>query len=129
MNPGSAQASSPVPRCVLLVEDNIIISLDTEEHLLSLGVVAVNLARSSGAALASLEANPPDFALLDFNLGEETSEPVACALEARGVRFAFATGYGGVDGMLEKYPHSVGVLQKPYSKDDIARIIAQPVPA
>ena len=31
--------------------------------------------------------------------------------------------------MLEKYPHSVGVLQKPYSKDDIARIITQPVPA
>ena len=129
MNPGSANASSPVPQCVLLVEDNIIIALDTEEHLLSLGVVAVNLATSSGAALASLKANPPGFALLDFNLGEETSEPVAFALEARGVRFAFATGYGEVDRMIEKYPHSVGVLQKPYSKDDIARIITQPVPA
>jgi CheY-like chemotaxis protein len=129
VNSGSANPAGRVPRRVLLVEDNFIIALDTEEHLLSLGVHAVNLASSSGAALASLKANTPDFALLDFNLGEETSEPVACALEAGGVRFAFATGYGEVDDMVEKYPHSVGVLQKPYSREDLARILAQPVPA
>ena len=118
---------SDVPRCVLLVEDSMIIALDTEEHLLSLCVVAVHLASTSGAALASLEATPPDFALLDFNLGEETSEPVADALENRGVPFAFATGYGEVNAVIAKYPHSVGVLHKPYSKEDLARILAPPV--
>lgn len=118
---------SHVPRCVLLVEDNTIVALDTEEHLLSLGVIAVNLVASAEAALISLDANAPDFALLDFNLGEETSEPIADALEDRGVPFAFATGYGEVEGLISRYTHSIGVLQKPYSREDLARILAQPV--
>lgn len=129
MNRVAANAVGPVPRRVLLVEDNIVVALDTEEHLLSLGVVAVNRVDNSTAALASLDASMPDFALLDYNLGEETSEAIACALEARGVPFAFATGYGEVDGMIEKYPRTVGVLQKPYSRQDLARILAQPVTA
>ena len=118
-----------VPRCVLLVEDNIIVALDTEEHLLSLGVVTVNLASSSGAALASLKLNIPDFAVLDFNLGEETSEPIADVLELCGVPFVFATGYHEVSAMIARYPHSLGVLHKPYSREDLAGILAQSGPA
>ena len=125
----SEMVTSFVPQCVLLVEDNIFVALDTEEHLLSLGVVAVNLAGSSVAALASLEANIPDFAVLDFNLGEETSEPIADALENCGVPFVFATGYSEVDAVIAKYPHSLGVLQKPYSREDLARILARPIRA
>ena len=118
-----------MPRRVLMVEDNMIIALDTEENLLALGVCEVIVASSNDAALASIDGATPDFALLDFNLGGETSEPTARALDGRGVRFAFATGYGEVEGMTEGYAHSVGVLQKPYSKDDLARIIAQPAAA
>ena len=115
------------PRCVLLVEDNMIIALDTEEHLLSLGVVTVNLATRCDAALASLDATTPDFAVLDFNLGDETSEPVARSLDGRGVPFAFATGFANIAGMTSKYPHAVAVLQKPYSRNDLARILNQPI--
>lgn len=117
-----------VPRCVLLVEDNMIVALDTEEHLLSLGVVAVDVASSSDAALASLEAHIPDFAVLDFNLGEETSEPIADALEHCGVPFVFATGFREVSAMIARYPHSLGVLHKPYSREDLAGILAQSAP-
>ena len=31
--------------------------------------------------------------------------------------------------MTSNYRNSVGVLQKPFSKEDLARILAQPVPA
>ena len=106
-----------VPHRVLLVEDNMIIALDTEENLLALGVIEVTLAGSNDAALASIDGATPDFALLDFNLGGETSEPTARALDSRGVPFAFATGYGEVDGMTAGYRHSVGVVQKPYCPD------------
>ena len=119
----------PVPQRVLLVEDNMIIALDTEENLLELGVGEVILAGSNDAALASIDGMPPDFALLDFNLGGETSEATARALDRRGVPFAFATGYGDVAKMTAGYAHSLGLLQKPYSKQDLARIIAQRVPA
>ena len=128
---GAPIPASPgrVPRRVLLVEDNTIIALDTEENLLALGVAEVVVASSNDAALVSIDGVTPDFALLDFNLGGETSEPTARALDGRGVRFAFATGYGEVDRMTAGYRHSVGVLQKPYSTEDLARIIAQPVVA
>lgn len=117
------------PHRVLLVEDNMIIAIDTEENLLALGVGEVVLASSNDAALAAIDGKLPDFALLDFNLGGETSEPIARVLDSGGVPFAFATGYGEVEGMTSNYRHSVGVLQKPYSKEELARILSQPVPA
>ena len=118
-----------LPHRVLLVEDNMIIAIDTEENLLALGVGEVVLASSNDAALAAIDGNLPDFGLLDFNLGGETSEPIARALDSRGVPFAFATGYGEVEGMTGTYAHSVGVLQKPYSKEDLARILSRKVSA
>ena len=98
----------------------MIIALDTEQHLLDLGVERVDLAGSNAAAFALLDDAIPDFAVLDFNLGDETSEPVAEALEARGIRFAFASGYGDVDDLAGDYAHKVAVLLKPYSRDDLA---------
>jgi CheY-like chemotaxis protein len=118
---------APPPR-VLLVEDNMIIALDTEQHLLDLGVERVDLAVSSAAALAVLDDAGPDFAVLDFNLGDETSEPVADALDARGIRFAFASGYGDVDQMARDYAHKVAVLLKPYSRDDLAEVLRLATP-
>ena len=107
----------------------MIIAIDTEENLLALGVGEVILASSNDTALAAIDGNLPDFALLDFNLGGETSEPIARTLDGRGVPFAFATGYGKVEGMTANYRHSVGVLQKPYAKEELARILAQAIPA
>ena len=54
----------------------MIIALDTEQHLLDLGVERVDLAGSNAAAFALLDDAIPDFAVLDFNLGDEASEPV-----------------------------------------------------
>ena len=101
----------------------MIIALDTEQHLLDLGVERVELAASNAAAFAVLDDDDPDFAVLDFNLGDETSEPVAQALEARAIRFAFASGYGDVDGLARDYAHKVAVLIKPYSRDDLAEVL------
>ena len=124
----TAASHGHVPRHVLVVEDNMIIAIDTEEKLLALGVGEVILANSNATALAAIDGNLPDFALLDFNLGGETSEPIARTLDSRGVPFAFATGYGKVEGMTAHYRHSVGVLQKPYAKEELARILAHPIP-
>ena len=44
--------------------------------------------------MALIEERTIDFAVLDFNLGDETSAVIAHALIARQVPFAFATGYG-----------------------------------
>lgn len=111
-------------RRVLLVEDSMLIALDAEDSLTACGVEDVVIAASVAAALAAIGQERPDFAVLDYNLGHESSEPVALALTEAGVPFCFATGYGDA---LERTSASppYGVLKKPYSPQDIADVLAR----
>jgi len=83
---------------VLVVEDEGLVAMMLEDVLDDLGC---DLAGSFGGvaqALAWIEAGgEADAALLDVNLSGETVFPVAEALAARGVPFAFTTGYGVTD--------------------------------
>ena len=115
-----ARKPNSAPRRVLVVEDNTLIALDAQESLHDLGVARVAVAASSDDALALILAEPPEFALLDFNLGAETSEPVARALADRGIPFVFATGYAEIDGL----DGAVRVVRKPYTRDDLAAALA-----
>jgi DNA-binding NtrC family response regulator len=103
---------------ILLVEDNMLIALDTKDALLSAGAGAVVAVGNADAALAELARARPDFAVLDFNLGGETSERVAEALAAAGVPFCYATGYGEAIIELATQP-PCGILRKPYSHAEI----------
>lgn len=104
----------------LVLEDNLIIAMDAEDMLGSLGATEVFVAANVREALAILEEHSIQFALLDVNLGSETSEPVAEVLHARGIHFAFATGYGDSIDLAKRYS-SVPVVKKPY---DVASIEA-----
>lgn len=103
---------------VLLVEDNMIIAMDTEETLRELGVDKVDMASSVKEARRLLENGKPDLAVLDYNLGDETSEPLARELVAEGVPVAMATGYGEAMNDLVDID-LLGVLAKPYDRDDL----------
>lgn len=132
MGIGSEIHSDPVPareaagviRRVLLLEDSMLIALDTQDALRECGVVDIALAASVAQALTALGEATPDFALLDFNLGDETSEPVALALDAAGIPYCFATGYGdALERIVVEPPY--GVLRKPYSQDQIHALLAR----
>ena len=109
-------------RRVLVVEDSMIIALDTEECLLALGALEVTVEGTVAGALAALAAGAFDFALLDFNLGSESSEPVAAALRERGIPFWLATGYGEMAAQLEALG-ARGLLVKPYGRSELVRIM------
>ncbi|MEO0061742.1 MAG: hypothetical protein RLZZ08_302 [Pseudomonadota bacterium] len=113
----------PINR-VLVVEDSMIIALDTEETLLQLGIPDVAVAGTVAGALECIIGAMPHFALLDYNLGDETSEPVAAELARNGVPFYFVTGYGDAVGRLTD-SKAMGVLQKPFSPNDLARVLAE----
>lgn len=110
------------PARVLVVEDSIIIALDTEENLKRLGVAEVRLESSVSGALAAIASDPPDFAIIDFNLGGESSEPIADALRAARVRFVLATGYAEGAGQFERLG-AEAVLRKPYGMTEIERLL------
>ena len=117
-----AVVPAAVPARVLVVEDSIIIALDTEENLKRLGVAEVRLESSVSAALAAIAEDRPDFAIIDFNLGGESSEPIAEALRAAGVRFVLATGYAESAGQFERLG-AAAVLRKPYGMTEIERLL------
>ncbi len=110
-------------RTVLLVEDNMIIALDSEDALHALGAKQVLTASSNARAFALVADGRVDFAILDFNLGSETSLPVADLLREKDIPFVFATGYG--DGLdLPERLADVDLLKKPFSKDTLGAAIA-----
>ncbi len=109
---------------LLLVEDSMIIALDTEESLRGLGVEQVTIQSSVGAALDALDKTSFDLALLDYNLSTESSEQVPQRLKAMGVPFWLATGYGEMAEKQEEMGAS-GLLVKPYGREELAQILTE----
>ncbi|MDR6827193.1 light-regulated signal transduction histidine kinase (bacteriophytochrome)/CheY-like chemotaxis protein [Bosea sp. BE271] len=99
-------------RSVLLVEDQFIIAMDCEDMLATLGASQVEVCANVSEALSFLGRTTPDLAILDVNLGSETSEPIGNRLRELGVPFLFATGYDdlAILGVAE-----AATLRKPYN--------------
>lgn len=107
---------------VLLVEDQGLIAIDTEEALLGLGVEEVRAVPDVMGAHRLLRVFTPDFAVLDFNLGTQTAAEIADVLMLRQIPFVFATGYG--DGVtIPARFRAVPVVRKPVDPSDLVRAV------
>ena len=118
--------SALLGRRILIVEDETIIAMLLEDMLEDLGCEVAAVAARTAAALAAIEAHPPDAAILDLNLDGVKSDEVADALSARGVPFLFATGYGDA-GLSERY-RDRPVLSKPFRRNDLERALERLLP-
>jgi CheY-like chemotaxis protein len=101
-------------RRVLIVEDEPMVAWLLNDMLVDFGCVVVGAADRVAEALAMIEAQPIDAAVLDVNLRGQMSYPVADVLTARGVPFVFTTGYAR-DRLLEAY-RAFPYLLKPYHR-------------
>jgi DNA-binding response OmpR family regulator len=79
--------SSLSGRRVLVVEDEIMVAWLLEDMLTNLGCTVVGPAARIDQALALIDAEGFDAAVLDLNLNGTKSYPVADALAAHGVPF------------------------------------------
>lgn len=107
---------------VLIVEDDTIIAMTAEDMLDEVGCKTAAIAGTVAEALARADDTEFDIALLDLNLKDENSLPVAQRLRDDGKRFIFATGYDGL-------PPGTGfadapVISKPYRIEQLATMIA-----
>ena len=99
---------------VLVVEDDAFIALDLEDVLSEAGFTVTGPVATVREALALLDGeHRPDVALLDYNLGEETSIPVARRLEALGIPFLFLSGQVS-SVVLGSTTSAPTVLSKPF---------------
>jgi CheY-like chemotaxis protein len=113
-----------VPQHVLLVEDNMIIALDTEDMFAQLGTQTVQATINVANALKAISERPPDFSLLDIQLGQQTSFEIARRLTELGLPFAFSTGYGNQIKLPAPFDQ-VPKLHKPYSLESLRALLDQ----
>lgn len=109
-------------RRVLVVEDEMLVLMNIEDALADLGCAAVSVAATVDDALAQLDTEHYDAAMLDVNLGGQSSYRVADALALRSIPFVFSTGYGehGIEARFGDRP----VLRKPYSDEQLGAALA-----
>ena len=108
---------------VLVVEDEMMVSMLIEDMLSDLGCVVIGPAARLDEAIALAESTQIDCAVLDVNLGGQPIFPLADILRAKGAPFAFATGYG--DAGLRDVDKGSPVLQKPFRESGLARILGE----
>lgn len=78
---------------MLVVEDEMLVLLNLEDLLADLGCDHVVSAATVAQAIRLIDSQTFDLAILDVNLNGNPSYPIADALSALGVPFAFSTGY------------------------------------
>ena len=130
--PASIVAASAAPpsadlagKRALIVEDQMLIALELEQILEDAGLNVVATLTSPRESIAYLSENDlPDVAILDVNLGDDTSEQIAEFLMRRQVPFMFANGYGDGGAIPEAFA-KVPVVRKPYSADTILAELAK----
>lgn len=108
---------------VLVVEDEMMVSMLIEDMLSDLGCEVVGPASRIEDALELVKSAVIDCAVLDVNLGGQPIFPLADVLRERGAPFAFATGYG--DAGLREVDRGTPVLQKPFREIDLARVLGE----
>lgn len=116
-----SEASELTGLKVLVVEDEMLVSMLVEDMLSELGCEVVGPAADIAEALELARDTAIDAALLDVNLGGKPIFPVADLLRERGVPYVFASGYGEA-GITEDH-RGAPVLQKPFREVDLAKAL------
>jgi DNA-binding LytR/AlgR family response regulator len=107
---------------LLVVEDEFLIAEHIEDQLDSLGCEVAGPVATIEDALAAIKCEVLQGALLDANLHDDSSAPIAAALGAAGIPFVVATGYGGrtlPDEILDRAPR----LIKPFSETELETVL------
>ncbi len=107
---------------ILVVEDEPLLAFDYVDELEERGATPL-LALNLKEAVAAVERGLPDLAILDVNLGAETSWPVAATLSSKCVPFVLVSGYA----MASSVPPGItpaDCLEKPVGAHAVADRLA-----
>lgn len=118
----AAGPSALAGRRVLVVEDEFIVALDLEQVLHDLGCVVLGPLATMADALALLQAERPDLALLDIGLRDGLVTPLARHLAELGVPFALMTGYS-LGRLPEPALQAAPCLSKPYQLNELVAML------
>jgi len=99
---------------ILVVEDQILIALTTQDMLRDAGADVVIAADASEAASYLSGLHQFDGAVIDLNLGQGYDTSLAAIAVGRGIPMVFATGYGRVAELPAEFA-AIPIVPKPYT--------------
>lgn len=114
-------------RRILVVEDEYFIASDMKRALRNADAVVIGPTGDLDRGLQLAQDEAIDGAVLDVNLGDATTYPLADELAARGTPFLFVTGYDGWS-MPERYRDAPRIA-KPFAMPAVLEAVAQIMPA
>lgn len=107
---------------ILVVEDDYLVAALLGEMLTDLGHSVVGPFARLAPALDAAQKESVDLAILDVNLTEGDTSPVAGALRKRGIPLVVSSGYDSES--LGASFAGAARLQKPFQQDDLQKVIA-----
>ncbi|WP_217271912.1 PAS domain S-box protein [Sphingopyxis sp. BSNA05] len=128
------QSSTSDSARILVVEDEILIGMEVSEILKAAGFEIFGPVATASGALAILENQMCDAAVLDINLGKETSAPVAELLSQAGTPFLSISGRSRDDrpAIFGGSPHLAKPIQSALLVRELGQLlapVAKPNPA
>jgi len=108
-------------RRILVVEDDVLIAMDTAAALEAAGCTVIGPASTIARALRLADNERIDAAVIDRNLAGHSSDPVARMLGARAVPFVVATGYA--DAGLPPELADAPTLPKPFEAGELIALV------
>ena len=118
-------AARPLEGTALVLEDAVIVAYDAAAMLDELGMSKVQICATLPEALQLIDAGfVPELALLDIDLGGETSLQAALALARLRVPILYSTGYDEVSGAIADFPGGT-MLRKPYTSADLSKALEE----
>ncbi|WP_340588293.1 response regulator [Erythrobacter alti] len=106
---------------VLVVEDELLLSMMLEDMLDELGVHVAGVATGNAEALAAIRGVECNCVLLDMHLNGERGDPIAEELKSRAIPFAILSGGPDTSADLG----AVTFVPKPYKFAEIERAVAE----
>lgn len=109
-------------KSVLIVEDDPFIAIDLQDAIEDAGYAVLGPVATVKSGLNTLNSSTPDVAILDYNLGSETSAEIARKLKEMGIPFIFASGQ--IERVIEDdVPNSAAMIQKPFLIDAVIDVV------
>ena len=103
-------------KTILIVEDDPFIATDLQDTFEDAGFTVLGPVASVDPGLLILKETRPDIAMLDYNLGRETSIPLAQQLDIKDVPYIFLSGQ--VERVIASGAHKDNfVISKPFNPE------------
>ncbi len=123
----SAPALNETFKTALVVEDNLVLAMEVERLLIDMGIESVDTVPNVELAKAAIEKVQYDCAVLDINLGSDTSFEIAVSLRDTGTAVVLASGYDSKYKLPEALV-DVPRIVKPIGRVEVADAIMRARP-